>query len=80
MEEPMKPMETLYETVEMMCSEDHRERLIAEYNQVRIRKLKIDARCDVLKAPYEEYKQLDEQRKVMEKYMSILAKRMDRLF
>lgn len=76
-------IETLKDTVEPMCSEDYKERFIAEYAQVEIRhrglkkmlkkwddgKLEFTPTCD-----REIY---NEQLMAMEDYMSVLCKRAD---
>lgn len=71
---------TLEDTVGLMLSDDYEERLMGEYWQLRLRIEKIDARCGTLEAAYKEYKQLDEQRKIMQKYIDVIEKRMNRLF
>lgn len=75
----------LKETVEMMQSDDYKERFIAEYNQVKIRhaklkkfimKLEIDRDNGVAKNKHDCPRSLlHEQLKVMQDYLDILEER-----
>lgn len=75
----------LKETIELMCSEDYKERFIAEYHQVKIRYEKLKNFCNKIEVETmlgkEETKHdcplelLREQQKYMGLYLSILEKR-----
>ena len=75
----------LKETIELMCSEDYKERFVAEYHQVKIRYEKLKNFCNKIEVETmlgkEETKHdcplglLREQQKYMGLYLSILEKR-----
>lgn len=75
----------LKETIELMCSEDYKERFIAEYHQVKIRYEKLKNFCNKIEVETmlgkEETKHdcplglLREQQKYMGLYLSVLEKR-----
>ena len=75
----------LKETIELMCSEDYKERFVAEYHQVKIRYEKLKNFCNKIEVETmlgkEETKHdcplglLREQQKYMGLYLSVLEKR-----
>ena len=80
-----KKIMKLKETIELMCSNDYKERFIAEYNQTKIRYEKLKNFCNKIEVEEmlgkEETKHdcplelLREQQKYMGLYLSILEKR-----
>lgn len=80
-----KKIMELKETIELMCSNDYKERFIAEYNQTKIRYEKLKNFCNKIEVEEmlgkEETKHdcplelLREQQKYMGLYLSILEKR-----
>lgn len=75
----------LKETIELMCSDDHKERFIAEYDQVKIRYEKLKAFCNKIEVEIMLEKEttkydcplelLRKQQKYMGLYLSVLEKR-----
>lgn len=75
----------LKETIELMCSDDYKERFIAEYDQVKIRYEKLKAFCNKIEVEIMLEKEttkydcplelLRKQQKYMGLYLSVLEKR-----
>ena len=71
-------VETLADTVDLMLSDDYKNRLYAEYHQLRIRRDKLHNYVKNLnRDSSKEYDLLRAQLKVMEAYLIILEARFD---